>query len=73
MIDDPTLTNQPSDPRLNIDYLQAKGKFSAVPTSVDPGKMPASQMRNEQMFNSIASNTNNTPLDPNYVDPNQMV
>ena len=53
-----------------LGFQNARNKFSPAPTSViNPS---ATEQNTFNTMNAIAQDTANTPLDPNYVDPNQI-
>jgi len=67
---DPT---QPLTPEQQaaLEFQNTRNKFQPVPTSVvNPS---VTQQTTFEKMNAIAQNVTNTPLDPNYVDPNQIV
>tara|TARA_R110000751_G_scaffold299271_2_gene409828 strand:+ start:147 stop:356 length:210 start_codon:yes stop_codon:yes gene_type:complete len=64
--------NQPLTPEqlAALSFQNNRNKFQAPTTSVV--NTTDSQESSFQQMNALAQNTTNTPLDPNYVDPNQI-
>ena len=66
-------TTQPLTPEQQaaLEFQNTRNKFQPAPTSVvNPS---VTQQTTFEKMNAIAQNVTNTPLDPNYVDPNQIV